>query len=41
MHRLALGARHLLMNCLEKIVDLGLRRADRRLDPALGSAFLA
>jgi hypothetical protein len=28
------------MDCLEKIVDLRLRRADGRLDPALGSALL-
>src|ERR1700694_2104199 len=41
MHRLAFGAWHLLMDCLQKIVDLRLRRADGRLDAALRSALLA
>src|SRR5450759_564714 len=41
MHRLALGGRHLLVNCLEEDVDLGLGRGERRLDPALRCAFLA
>src|SRR3954470_8148813 len=40
-HRLALGGRHLLVNGLQEIVDLGLRRADHRLDAALRRALLA
>src|SRR2546423_5604123 len=39
--RLTLGAGHLLMNRLQEIVDLRLRRRDRRLHATLGCAFLA
>ena len=39
--RFALDARHLLVNRLQEIVDLRLRRSDRRLDSPLGCALLA
>jgi hypothetical protein len=41
MHGLAFRARHLLVNCLEEVVDLWLGRIDGRLDPAFRSALLA
>jgi hypothetical protein len=41
MHRLALGALHLLVDRLQEIVDLGLGGGDGRLDASLGCAFLA
>src|SRR5687767_10054965 len=39
--RLTFGARHLLVNGLQGIVDLWLGRVDGGLHPALGSALLA
>ena len=38
---LAFGGAHLLVNRLQKVVDLGFSRGDGRLDAALGCALLA